>query len=222
MKILIVEDDKIISDTINLALRSQDYFVDSVFDGSSADLLLKQNEYDILILDLGLPTLDGIDVLLRLRQRKNEIPVLIISSRESFSEKTKVLDLGADDYMVKPVNTQELSARIRSIVRRRYFILKSEISIGNLTYNSLKKRFFIGDSELKLSCREFTILDLLIRNAGRILNKETILDRICTGSEELNFNSIEVYISRLRKKLNHSGVQLITIRGLGYLIDPLS
>lgn len=219
MKILVAEDDRIVSDNVSSALISEGHNVETVFDGVSADIALKQNEFDALILDLGLPRLDGTVIIERLRKRNSDIPILVISARDSYSDRIKGLDLGADDYLIKPFNSLELLARTRALLRRRYFKMKSEISLGRLRFSGHKRRVYIGDINIKLSAREYSILDLLIRNLGRVISKESILNHISNGNDEICFNAIEVYVSRLRKRIEESGIELKTIRGLGYVLE---
>lgn len=219
MRILLVEDDKILSDTLAKALRQSGYALDAVTDGSAADTALAQDGFDLVILDLGLPGLDGTQVLKRLRARKSNIPVLILTARDSLSDRVSGLDIGADDYLTKPFDLLELEARIRALIRRRHGLSDTLITYGPLSYNSVDKCAMAHGQVLDLSAREIGLLEILLLRAGRVVSKEHLAESLYGWDEEVGENAIEVGIHRLRKKLEPAGVNIRTVRGLGYLLE---
>lgn len=219
LRILLVEDDKILSDTLALALRQSGYAVDMVTDGNSADAALSQDIFDLVVLDLGLPGLDGMQVLKRLRARKSNVPVLILTARDSLADRVSGLDIGADDYMTKPFDLLEFEARIRALIRRKHGVTDTLIQYGPLSYDTIDKCAMVGDQTLELSAREVGVLEILLLRAGRVVSKEHLAERLYGWGEEVGDNAIEVGIHRLRKKLEPVGINIRTIRGLGYLLD---
>lgn len=219
MRILLVEDDKILSDTLAQALRQSGYTLDTVTDGNAADIALAQEGFDLVILDLGLPGLDGIQVLKRLRTRRSNTPVLILTARDSLSDRVSGLDIGADDYLTKPFDLLELEARIRALIRRRHGLSDALISFGPLRYNTVDKCVSAHDRVLDLSAREVGLLEILLLRAGRVVSKEHLAESLYGWDDEVGENAIEVGIHRLRKKLEPSGIVIRTVRGLGYLLD---
>ena len=219
MRILLVEDDRILSDTLAQALRQSGYALDAVTDGGAADAALAQDGFDLVILDLGLPGLDGTQVLKRLRARKSNIPVLILTARDSLSDRVSGLDIGADDYLTKPFDLLELEARIRALIRRRHGISDTQISFGPLSYNSVDKCVMAHGRVLDLSAREIGLLEILLLRAGRVVSKEHLAESLYGWDDEVGENAIEVGIHRLRKKLEPAGINIRTVRGLGYLLE---
>jgi two-component system OmpR family response regulator len=219
LRILLVEDDKILSDTLAQALRQSGYALDSVTDGNAADAALAQDGFDLVILDLGLPGLDGSQVLKRLRARKSNIPVLILTARDSLSDRVTGLDIGADDYLTKPFDLLELEARIRALIRRRHGLSDTLITYGPLSYNSVDKCAMAHDRVIDLSAREIGLLEILLLRAGRVVSKEQLAESLYGWDEEVGENAIEVGIHRLRKKLEPAGINIRTVRGLGYLLE---
>lgn len=219
MRILLVEDDKILSDTLAQALRQSGYALDTVTDGNEADAALAQDGFDLVILDLGLPGLDGTQVLKRLRARKSNLPVLILTARDSLSDRVSGLDIGADDYLTKPFDLLELEARIRALIRRRHGLSDALISFGPLSYNSVDKCAMAHGRVLDLSAREIGLLEVLLLRAGRVVSKEHLAESLYGWDDEVGENAIEVGIHRLRKKLEPAGVSIRTVRGLGYLLE---
>lgn len=219
MRILLVEDDYQLSNAISSSLRQSGYAVDTVGDGLAADSLLKRSEYDGLVVDLGLPALEGSQVIERVRKRRSEIPTIIITARDDVHDRVNGLDGGADDYLVKPFALAELEARLRALIRRRHFRSHAEISFENMRFDTTARRLFVKDQAVDLSAREMTLLELFIKNVGRVLSKEVILENICEHDETLGLNAIEVYLHRLRKKLEGAGVSIRTLRGLGYIFE---
>lgn len=219
MRILLVEDDSILANALSLALHQSGYVVDLVNDGTSADHALTHDVYDLVILDLGLPGLDGMQVLKRLRSRKSQVPVLILTARDSLSDRVGGLDLGADDYLTKPFDLPELEARIRALIRRKHGMSDTFIDHGPLHYDSTGKRVMVGDQILDLSARDISVLEILLLRAGRVVSKEHLAERLYGWGEVIGNNAVEVGIHRLRKKLEPVGITIRTIRGLGYLLD---
>ncbi len=219
MRILIVEDDPVLADGLTRSLRESDYAVDCVNDGGAADHVLAAQTYDLVILDLGLPRLDGFEVLRRLRRRGSRVPVLVLTARDSLDERVKGLDLGADDYLTKPFDLPELEARLRALIRRGQSGGGSVLSHGALALDTAGRRATLGGEPLDLSAREFGVLEVLMLRSGRVVNKEQLADQLYGWDEEVGANAIEVYVHRLRRKLEPAGVTIRTIRGLGYLLE---
>lgn len=219
MRVLLVEDDDILGDALNQALKNAGYAVDWAKDGKYADLALHDQIYEAAILDLGLPKMDGIEVLRKLRQRKVVIPVLIISAREAIDDRIKALDLGADDYLVKPFKLPELEARLRALIRRSNRSVNSMIEFGPLAFNAVDRTVSTGEVFLAFSKREIGILELLMLREGRAVSKDALIENLCNWSEEVGVNAIEVYIHRIRKKLEPHGVAIRTMSGSGYILE---
>lgn len=223
MRILIAEDDEVLADGLCRAMRQAGYAVDCVPDGLDADLLLRgEQPFDLVILDIGLPRLDGFCVLRKLRERNRQVPVIILTARDAVGDRVRGLDLGADDYMAKPFSLPELEARVRALLRRGQCGVNPVISCGALSFDSVARRAAIHGKPLELTTRELGVLEALLARAGWVVSKEQLLERLYSYSEEASGNAIEVYIHRLRKKIEPAGVTLRTIRGLGYIIDKTS
>ncbi|HQR60067.1 MAG TPA: response regulator [Methylophilaceae bacterium] len=219
MRILIVEDDPILADGLIRSLGQSGYAVDCAANGERAHTMLKDEVYDLAILDLGLPKMDGLEVLRRLRQRGGQVPVLILTARDGVESRVQGLDLGADDYLTKPFNLVELEARIRALIRRGQLGVNTSLTCGALVFDSAGRRAMLAGHPIELSARELGVLEVLMQRHGRVVNKEQIMEALCSWDEDLGENAIEVYIHRLRKKLETSGVRIRTIRGLGYLLE---
>lgn len=219
MRILIVEDDPILSDGLARSLEQSGYALDCARDGEQADGMLAVQEYDLVVLDLGLPRMDGFEVLRRLRKRGSRTPVLILTARDGVESRVQGLDLGADDYLIKPFDLAELEARMRALIRRGQFGASAQLAFGRLTLDTAGRRAMLDGDPLELSARELGVLEILMLRAGRMVSKEQIMERLCNWDEEVGDNAIEVYVHRLRKKLESSGLRIRTIRGLGYLLE---
>ncbi|MDX9995938.1 MAG: response regulator transcription factor [Rhodocyclaceae bacterium] len=215
MRILLAEDDRIIADGLVRALRKSNYAVDHVNNGADADTALASQQYDLLILDLGLPRLPGLEVLTRLRARKNALPVLILTAQDGLEDRVRGLDAGADDYLTKPFALPELEARVRALTRRGT-ALPSLIEFGTVSFDQVERVARHDGSLLDLSARELAVLEILLLKVGRLVSKDQLVDHLCSWGEEVSTNAIEVYIHRLRKKLEPSQVRINTMRGLGY------
>lgn len=220
MRLLVVEDEKKLNDLITKKLEKEYYGVDSCFDGEEAVRYVEGTEYDAIILDIMLPKLDGFEVIKRIRAKKNKVPILLLTARDNIDDKVKGLDHGADDYLVKPFIFEELMARIRVLLRRNSGNADNIITIANLKVDLDAKTVFRDDVLIKLSGREYSILEYLIRNKGKILPRERIEDHIWNYEYEGGTNVIDVYIRYLRKKIDdgYTPKLIHTVRGLGYVL----
>jgi two-component system OmpR family response regulator len=222
MRILIAEDDHVLADGLMRSLRAAGAAVDHVSTGSEAEAaLLTSQEFDLLILDLGLPRLHGLDVLKNLRARGSNLPVLILTAADSVEERVKGLDYGADDYMAKPFSLQELEARVRALVRRGMGAASTVIRHGPLSYDQTGRVATIDGKMIDLSARELGLLEVLLQRSGRLVSKDQLVERLCEWGEEVSNNAIEVYIHRLRKKIEKGPIRIATVRGLGYCLEKI-
>jgi len=221
VKILIAEDDQVLADGLQRTLRKAGYAVEHVASGSEADAALSDHEFDLLILDLGLPKLHGLEVLRRLRGRGAATPVLILTATDSVEERVKGLDLGADDYMAKPFALLELEARVRALTRRGLGTASTVLRHGPLSFDSTGRVAYLNDQMVELSARELSLLEVLLQRAGRLVSKDQLVERLCEWGDEVSTNAIEVYIHRLRKKLEQGPVRIATVRGLGYCLEKI-
>jgi two-component system response regulator TctD len=218
MRILLVEDDEQLVETTARALRSQGWVVDCSARGEPVAHSLREDPYDLLILDIGLPGIDGFEVLNRLDPQRQRA-VLIISAYDSVDQRVRGLDLGADDYLVKPFAVEELEARVRALLRRGTARRTARIEIGKLSVDTIGKRSWVGETPLELTAREWSVLDLLLGRVGQVVSKDQIQNSLGRDIQSVSDNAIEVYISRLRSKLSDSGVSIRTLRGFGYMIE---
>lgn len=218
MRLLLVEDHQSLSEWLSMSLHRQNYSVDCAYDGEEADNLLLTQPYDLVVLDLSLPRLNGDKVLQRLRARHNQVPVLILTANNSLEGRIEGLNMGADDYMAKPFEMVELEARIRALLRRSHQNTNPLLQCGSLSYDSNSRLFTLGETPLSLTRREHAILENLINKVGKTVSKPLLAESLFTINEEASAEAIEVYVHRLRKKLENSNVTIITLRGLGYLL----
>lgn len=218
MRILLAEDDQTIADGLCRTLKNNGYAVDHAGTGLAADTALTSTEYDLLILDIGLPGLNGLEVLRRLRARHNKMPVLILTALDGSSDRVRGLDLGADDYLCKPFDLAELEARVRALTRRSSGTMPL-IQVGPLTYDQVGRVAELNGLPLDLSAREIGLLEVLLTRIGRLVSKDQLVDHLCGWGDEVSHNAIEVYVHRLRKKLEPGGVRILTVRGLGYCLE---
>ena len=219
MRILLAEDDQVLADGLTRSLRQAGYATDCVHNGAEADTALSAQEFDLLILDLGLPKMSGLEVLRRLRVRNARLPVLILTAADSVEQRVKGLDLGADDYMAKPFALSELEARVRALTRRGAGGGSSVMRHGPLTYDQVGRVAYLNEQLLDLSARELGLLEILLQRTGRLVSKEQLVDHLCEWGDEVSNNAIEVYVHRLRKKVETEGVRIATVRGLGYCLE---
>ena len=222
LHILLVEDDPVLADGLLRALSAQAMTVQLVRDGIAADTALQRTEsaltFDVAVLDIGLPGIDGFEVVRRLRARGGAMPVLLLTARDAVEDRVRGLETGADDYLVKPFATAELIARIRALARR-HAPPSSVLALGRLSLDSATRRARIGDRAVELSVREWGVLEYLLQHAGRVVSKQQILDAILPWGDDVTLNAVEVYVSRLRLKLEGADVAIRTIRGFGYLLE---
>jgi len=219
MRILISEDDAALAEALRFALTQAGFAVDWVDNGLAADEALKTAGFGLLILDLGLPKLDGLEVLRRLRRRNDALPVLILSGREQPEEKVAGLDLGADDYLVKPFSLNELQARVRALLRRGHGTAAPVLTYSDLSFDPVARTATIRGHALSLSMHELSVLEVLMRRFGRVVSKEQLVEQIYNYDQEVSQNAIEVYVHRLRKKISGTGVMVRTLYGRGYVLD---
>lgn len=219
MRILIAEDDAVLADGLSRSLRAGGNAVDVVESGDAADTALAAHSFDLLILDLGLPGLTGLDVLRRMRARKSAVPVLILTASDSVEQRVRGLDLGADDYMAKPFALSELEARVRALTRRAAGGSQTVLVHGPLRLDQVGHAAYLNDQMLDLSARELGLLEILLQRPGRLISKEQLVDHLCSWGEEVSTNAIEVYVHRLRKKIETDVVRIVTVRGLGYYLE---
>lgn len=219
MRLLIVEDDVVIAHGLMRTLQQEQYAVDHVADGKQALRAIQDGVYDLVILDLGLPGMDGTEVLSQLRQRGNPVAVLILTARDDVATRVQALDLGADDYLTKPFHLEELEARVRALIRRSKLGGNLPLQCANLKLDVANKLATDGEALLSLSARELNLLETLMLRMRKIVTKEQIMESLCNWDETLGDNAIEVYIHRLRKKIEPSGAKIRTIRGLGYMLE---
>jgi two-component system response regulator TctD len=218
VRILLVEDNRELSGWLARTLQRERYAVECALDGEDADQRLRTERYDLVILDLALPRMEGEEVLRRLRRRDAETPVLVLTATNTMTGRVGALDDGADDYMVKPFEVEELEARIRVLLRRRAHHKTPRIECGGLTYDSNTRLFAVGGGELALTPREHAVLEALVMNMGKTVSKAALAATLFTLDEEASPDAIEVYVHRLRKKMEGSGAAIVTLRGLGYLL----
>ena len=217
MRILLVEDDEMLGDGLRTGLIQYGYVVDWLKDGLSADQALKTENFDIIVLDLGLPKLSGITVLQNLRSRGQTMPVLILTARESIDDRVKGLDSGADDYLTKPFDLDELCARLRALQRRFSSRAEPLLVHNNITLDPAAHTVALDDEIVNVSRREFALLQKLLENAGRVLSREHLTQSLYGWGEDVDSNALEVHIHNLRKKFGQSFIH--TIRGIGYMVD---
>lgn len=222
MRILITEDDAALAEALQFSLTQSGYAVDWVANGVSADEALKDDVFGLLILDLGLPKLDGFEVLRRLRRRNLSLPVLILSGREQPEEKVLGLDLGADDYLVKPFSLNELQARVRALLRRQLGGAAPLITYSGLSFDTVGRAASINSRTLTLSVHETGVLEVLLHRFGRVVSKEQMVEQLYSYDKEVSHNAIEVYVHRVRKKIAGAGVTVRTLYGRGYMLDYVS
>jgi two-component system OmpR family response regulator len=221
VRILLAEDDLSLGDATARALRLQKWTVDLKRDGGEVSDVVRKGYYDLVILDVGLPVLDGFNILSRLRAQGYEAGIIMLTARDSIEDRVYGFRHGADDYIVKPFALSELVARIHAIARRLHTKKHNEIQFGDLRLDLSAKRAFLADTPIELLPREWAVLEYLLDNAGKMVSKEQILGAISKGDENLSVNAIEVYVYRLRSKLAATGILIRTVRGLGYRVEEI-
>jgi two-component system response regulator TctD len=219
LRILVIEDTADLAEAMVARLRRLGHAVDLATDGEEADQLLRQETYNLVVLDLLLPGLDGRAVLRRLRARDQALPVLVVTAISQVDQKVGLLDLGADDYIVKPFDFRELEARCRALLRRPLGMGAAEARYGNLCLDTAARRVTIDGLPVELTAREMRLLELLLGNQGRVMSKAALLDQLYGLDEAVAPNAVELYVSRLRRKLERATVEIRTVRGLGYVLE---
>jgi DNA-binding response OmpR family regulator len=221
MRLLIVEDDALLADGLARTLRRAGHAVDCVEDAEHGWLALEAESFDLVILDLGLPGRDGFDLLRRLRRAERYVPVIVATAREAITDRVRGLDLGADDYLVKPFAIEELEARVRALIRRRTVTTAPEFRCGELVLDLVAREARVRDQPVELTRREWAILELLVTQAGVAIAKDRLVQSLSSWEDRLTLNAVEVYVSRLRSKLDSARLRIRTVRGYGYILEPL-
>ena len=216
MRILIVEDDASLASGVSRILEAEGYAVDMTSRGEEAVEAAKRERFDLVILDIGLPGMDGFEALRRLRGAEHRVPVLVLTARDTVSDRVHGLDLGADDYMAKPFAMPELTARVRALIRRSRAQTGPRVTHGPLMLDTVARRAYLAGEPLELAAREWAVLEVLLGRVEKIVSKESIIQAVAGWDEELSPNAIEVYISRLRSKLERAGIRIRTVRGERY------
>jgi two-component system response regulator TctD len=218
MRLLLVEDNIQLSDWVAKTLRSDKYTVDCVYSGDDADHVLRTDEYALVILDLSLPEMGGLEILRKLRARKSSVPVIILTANDTLDARVAGLNSGADDYLAKPFEMSELEARIRAHLRRANLHQQTTVQCGPLSFDSNTRAFALGGEPLALTAREHAVLESLILKAGSTVSKASLTTTVFGFDDEANPNAIEIYVHRVRKKLAGSNISIVTLRGLGYVL----
>ncbi len=219
MNILLIEDDKILADGLTHTLSNSGYCVTGATTGAYAEHLLIAQGFDLIILDLGLPDMDGLQLLRRLRSQKHSLPIMILTARDDMNNRIDGITLGADDYMTKPFELRELEARLHALVRRCYGGFNHIIELGSLQLDTRNQQILAKGKLIALSAREFAVLEVLMMQKGKVISKDKIAQHLSFHGEALADNAIEVYIHRIRKQIEQYNVGIRTFRGLGYLLE---
>lgn len=219
MRILLVEDDPALSGSLKQGLQQMGFAVELSHDGAEADAILSLRTFDLVVLDLGLPGLSGMEVLKRLRKRGATTPVLVLTARDALQDRVAGLKAGADDYVLKPFEFEELEARLQALLRRTQSDRAGYLEAGELRMDKHSRQAYFRDQPLNLSSREAAVLELLMNRYGRVATKDQLAEHLTGLEEEIGQNAVEVYVHRLRKKLEPLGIPVRTLRGLGYLLE---
>ena len=219
MRLLVIEDDPDLNRQLTTALTDAGYVVDRAFDGEEGHFLGESEPYDAVILDIGLPKMDGISVLEAWRRAGRAMPVLILTGLDGVNDRVKGLDAGADDYLAKPFDLAELEARVRALARRGMSGGPTLINHGALAYDQVGRVARLNGGPVDLSAREVSLLEIFLQRAGRLVSKDQLVNHLCEWGEEVSANAIEVYVSRLRSKLEPAGIRIRTVRGFGYMLE---
>ena len=217
MRLLLVEDDELLGDGLRIGLKQAGYTVEWLKDGATADQALQQEQFDLVVLDLGLPRQSGLEVLKNLRKSGNAVPVLILTARDSVDDRVQGLDCGGDDYLVKPFDLDELCARLRALQRRHSGRVEPRLQHGELIVDPASHKVSLAGNEVTLSSSEFTPLHYLLDNKGRVIPRDRLEEMLYGWEGEVESNALEVFIHHLRKKLGHDLIR--TVRGVGYVIE---
>jgi two-component system OmpR family response regulator len=219
VRLLIVEDDALLADGLARTLRRSGHTADCVTSAERALLALEHDAFDVVLLDLGLPGSDGFELLARLRRGGNTVPVIVISARDALDDRVRGLDLGADDYLVKPFELEELEARVRALIRRRATPVTPHLTFGRLTLDLVAREARVDGERVELTPREWAIMELFVTQPGVALAKERMVQSLSSWDDALSANAVEVYVSRLRAKFEPAGLRIRTVRGYGYMLE---
>ncbi|MBY0546481.1 MAG: response regulator transcription factor [Candidatus Obscuribacterales bacterium] len=219
MKVLLAEDDEYLLSGLMMALNHRGYTVEVARSGPEAQAALATSQFDLLLLDLGLPGLNGTEVLANLRARGEDLPVIVITARDSVDDRIHGLDLGANDYLVKPFDFRELEARMRAVLRKSHWRNKVEIEFGSLRLNTNSGLLSLHDQQLDLTPKEASVLQVLMARPGRVVSKRQLMDQVSDWVDESSENAVEIVVHRLRKKLESARVAITTVRGFGYVLE---
>lgn len=219
MRVLIVEDDPLLADGLTQTLRRHGHLADCVGSAEKADAAVGQEEFGLVILDVGLPGMDGFELLRRWRAAGQTVPVLVLTARDALGDRVFGLNLGADDYLTKPFATEELLARIAALARRARSQATMRRVHGPLVLDMNARRASLDGKPLELPMREWTVLEVLLDNVARVVSKDQIVTAVCTWEDDMSPNAVEVYVSRLRAKLESAGIVIRTVRGFGYMLE---
>jgi len=219
MRVLVIEDDTTLGHALQEFLNDQGYAVDWLTDGDQVASALAGQSYDLLVLDLNLPGLSGLEILRQLRAEGSQVPVLILTARDGLDDRVAGLDAGADDYVTKPFDLPELAARVRAFARRRSGQAQPMLEAGPLVFDTVGREIRANGERLALSVRELSVLEMLMARAGRVVTKRQIVNSLSAWDADFSENAVEVYVYRLRKRLEGVGVSIQTVRGFGYLLD---
>jgi two-component system, OmpR family, response regulator len=218
----LVEDDVVLGDALVQSLVSATYAVDWFRNGRDGVSAAQMQVYDLVLLDLGLPFVNGFEFIKRLRNGKQSVPVIVLTANDNSEDIVRAFDMGADDYLIKPFRLPELTARIRAQIRRVHTHLSSKISIGELELDTKERMAFVKGEKLALSPREFSLLETMSIKHGKVVTKDALIESLCNWDHDIGTNAIEVYVHRLRKKLGECDVTISNVRGLGYMLEQLS
>ncbi|CCE24099.1 MULTISPECIES: response regulator [Methylotuvimicrobium] len=219
MNILLIEDDSVLTDGLIHTLKKTGYVVTATKSGRYAEQLVEAQDFDLIVLDLGLPDMDGLELLRKFRNRKVSLPILILTARESMNDRIEGIRQGADDYMTKPFELMELEARIHALIRRCYGGFSYTIEVGRLSLDTQNNQVSADGQLLVLSAREAAVLEILLLQAGKVVCKDRIAQRLSADGDALADNAIEVYVHRVRKRIEPYDAVIRTVRGLGYLLE---
>jgi two-component system OmpR family response regulator len=221
MRIVLVEDNKMLAEGIEKVLLDEGHSVDFFIDGGHADRHLSREGADLAIIDINLPTMDGISITKNIRKRNQSFPIIILTARSATTDRVSGLDAGADDYLVKPFKMAELDARIRALSRRNIDLLPKKEIIGKLEFDRISRRLYLNGNELNLLRRELTLFEILLSKKGQYVSKSFLADTQYGVGSDINMNAVELTVSRLRKKLSNYQIRIITARGIGYMMDEI-
>ncbi|MGZ8162539.1 MAG: response regulator [Methylobacter sp.] len=219
MNILLIEDDAVLADGLIHTLGKSGYVVTCATTSTHAEQLLQAQDFDLIVLDLGLPDMDGLDLLRRFRRRKVPLPIMILTARDGVNDRIQGIEQGADDYLTKPFELRELEARIHALIRRCYGGFNTNIVIGQLTLDTHNHQVLADAQPLILSAREYSLLEIFLMQAGKVVCKDRMAQRLAVDGEALTDNAIEIYVHRIRKRIEPYGAVIRTVRGLGYLLE---